>query len=218
MSAKTCKAILDLLPTDYYGIIRQAVRFKDGLYMEATLYASPPITQTDFKDQYVISDQAATAAIEGGKHERSVRNTECAKLLEMMSGKLIPYINSLYTGNRPALEKSGARTSAEPSPVPPPEQPNISRVARGPEVNSVKVSLVRGVKSTLKKRSRTLYRIFMFEKEDDAKGIEIGSSSNSHKLYGFDVPENVNRYYAVMAQNTGGVSPLSSKVKYYLLS
>jgi hypothetical protein len=136
----------------------------------------------------------------------------------MMSEKLIPYINGLYAGNRPSLEASGAPSGAEPSPVPAPDQPTISKVVAGPEPHSVKICLVRGVNSSLKKRSRSLYRIIMFEKEDDAKGVEIGSSTNSRKLIGYDVPENVTRYYAVVAQNTGGSSPLSSKVKFYILS
>jgi hypothetical protein len=175
MAKKICKAILDLSPNDFNGINDQAKLFLDGLYTETTLYATPPVTLTEFKDQYDKSYKATVAAIEGGKHERSIRDKECAMTHWMMGEKLIPYINGLYVDNRPLLEKSGAKTSSDPTPVPPPNPPNISRLENGPEPKSVKVFLVRGVKSNLKKRSRILYRIFMFEKEEDA--IEIGRAS-----------------------------------------
>lgn len=115
------------------------------------------------------------------------------------------------------LEKSGAKISAERSKVPPPDQPIISKIVNGPESGSIKIYLVRGKKSADKKRSKKQYFIFMFEKEDDVKGVEVGKSWDSRYLYGYDIPFSVYRYFGVRAENSGGSSLLSSKVKYYLL-
>jgi hypothetical protein len=218
MSSKIAKAILDLSPTDWKGILTQGKLFLSHLYVETTLYPTPIIAEADFKPLVENADKAMVAAENGGDIEMANREEMCGKLLEAMGQKLIPYINGLWAGNRTNLEKSGAKVSALPSPVPPPDQPVIKKIVRGPEAGSVKIYLVRGVNSSLKKRSRTEYRIFMFEKEEDTKGIEIGDTTNSTKLIGYDVPESVYRYFSVRAKNTGGSSLLASKVRFFLSS
>jgi hypothetical protein len=217
MSEKIPKAVLDLEPNDWDGINNQGRRFLDGLYNRVDLYAEPPIKQIDFKALVETSEAATTAAIEGSKHDRTVRKTESRKLYNAMGLQLIPYINTLYSGNRTNLEASGAKTSVDPSPVPRPDTPQISRVVKGPDPNTVKIYLVRGVNSGLKRRSKTEYRIFMFEKEEDLEGKDVGSSFNSNNLIGRGIPYNVYKFFAVKAYNTGGASELSSKVKYFLL-
>jgi hypothetical protein len=218
MATKIVTAILSLSVNDFDGIYKQGNRFLDQLYSETTLYPTPPVIQADFKAQVDAVGVAITDAAGRGKTEMDNRKDSCKALHKVMGKKLIPYINLCWAGNLINLDKSGAKTSAEPTPVPAPDQPNISTIVRGPDPGSVKIKLVRGVNSSLKKRSKTEYRIFMFEKEEDTKGTEIGSSSNSYKLIGYDVPENAARYFGVISKNTGGFSPLSSKVKFYLLS
>jgi hypothetical protein len=211
------KAILDLDRDDHDGIYNQGGVFLEGLYKETTIYVTPIIAKDEFT--LLVTDMGnAKIAAEGGSDVDKAVLLECSdKLFNAMSDKLIPYINSLWKGNRVNIEKSGAKVSAEPSKVPPPDQPVISRIVRGPESGSIKIYLVRGVKSSVKKRSKKLYRIFMFEKEDDVNGIEIGSTFDSRKLIGYDVPASVYRYFGVRAENSGGSSLLSSKVKFFLL-
>ena len=216
MSTKICKAILDLRPDDWDGIHNQGEVFLSHLYVETILYPTPIIAEVDFKALVTAAGEALTEAIKGDDADKALREETGEKLYTAMGQKLIPYINGLWSGNKVNLEKSGAKVSADPSPVPPPDTPTIKKIVPGPEPASVKVCLIRGINSTLKKRSRTLYRVFMFEKEDDAKGVEVGSSYNSNKLYGYDIPLSVYRYYGVSAQNSGGTSPLSSKTKFYL--
>ena len=217
MGTKICKAIMDVDPTDYDGINNLGKRLLEYLYKELTLYAVPPITQADFKVQLDKSELATSNAIEGSKLDKSIRNEEGGVLYGMMNGKLLPYVNGLYMGNRPNLEKSGFKTSSDPTPVPPPDQPVISRLVRGPEAATVKVYLVRGVNSELKKRSKKLYHLMMFEREEDMVGKEVGKSFDSRNLIGYGVPEGAYRFFAVYAENSGGVSILSSKVKFYLI-
>jgi hypothetical protein len=217
MSDKISKAILDLKANDWDGINNQGRRFLEGMYKRIDIYPTPPIAKDAFTLLVETSEAATTAAIEGSKHDRTERKTEGTILYKAMSLQLIPYINTLWSGNRSNLEASGAKTSVFPSPVPRPDPPQISRVAKGPEPNTVKVYLVRGVNSGLKKRSRTEYRIFMFVNEDDLEGKDVGSSFNSTKLFGSGIPNNVIRYYGVIAKNSGGTSDLSSKAKFYLL-
>jgi hypothetical protein len=218
MSSKICKAILDLRPDDWEGTYNQGNTFLTHLYVENVIYATPIIAKDDFTKMVEDAGKAITDANKGDDTEKAIREDLCRELHYAMGKKLIPYINGLWIGNLTNLEKSGAKVSADSSPVPPPDQPVINRIGRGPIAGSVKISLVRGVNSTLKRRSRTLYRVFMFEKEDDVKGTEVGSTYNSNKLYGYEVPESVNRYFSVQAQNSGGYSLLASKVKYYLLT
>jgi hypothetical protein len=213
----TCKAILDLLPTDFDGVYKQGTVFLAKMYLETTLYATPIIAEVDFKPLVKDLGDANIAAENGGEVELAVQMACSVKLHKAMGKKLIPYINSLWEDNRVNLEKSGAKISAERSKVPPPEQPIISKIEAYNEAGSVKIYLVRGKQSTNKKRSKKQYRIFMFEKEDDAKGTEIGSSFDSRYLYGYEVPTAVYRFFAVRAENSGGSSLLSTKVKFYLL-
>lgn len=216
MSSKICKAILDLSPNDWNGVHTQGETFLSHLYVETTLYPSPVVTEADFKILVKDAGDAILAAEKGDDVAKANRLATCIILHTAMQDKLISYINSLWKGNRVNLEKSGAKISAEPTPVPPPDQPVIKKIEHGPVFGSVKIYLVRGVNSTLKKRSRTLYRIFMFEKEEDIKGVEIGSTYNSNKLYGYEVPVSEYRYFSVVAQNSGGSSLLASKVRFFL--
>jgi hypothetical protein len=217
MSQKISKAVLDLEPNDWDGINNQGRRFLEGLYKQAILYPTPPIAVDDFTARVEASEAATTAAIEGSKHDRTVRKTAAKALYDAMALQLIPYINIKWSGNRSNLEASGAKTSTDPSPVPSPNTPQISRVAKGPDPNMVKIYLVRGVNSELKKRAKIEYTIFMFVNEDDPEGKEVGSSFNSNKLFGKGIPNSVYRYFAVQAKNTGGTSDLSSKYKFFLL-
>ncbi len=217
MSDENCKAILDLLPTDFDGVYKQGGVFINTLYVETTLYATPIITEADFKPLVKDLGDANLAVANGGDVEKAIQMAASIKLHKAMGDKLIPYINSLWKGNRVNLEKSGAKISAEPKKVPPPDQPIIDRIVKGPVAGSLKVYLVRGKKSTLKKRSKKHYRIFMFEKEEDIKGVEVGDTFDSRTLFAYDVPASVYRFYAVRAENSGGSSLLSSKVKYFLL-
>jgi hypothetical protein len=211
-----CKAILDLKNDDHEGVYLQGTVFVAKLYLETILYPSPIIPELDFKVLVKNSGDCNTAAEKGGDVEIAAQIAATITLHKAMGDKLIPYINSLWKGNRVNLEKSGAKISAERSKVPPPETPVISRVVRGPVTGSIKIYLMRGVKSSQKKRSKKQYRIFMFEKEDDTKGIEIGSAFDSRKLIGYDVPESVYRYFSVRAENSGGSSLLASKVRFFL--
>ena len=217
MATKICKAVLNLDPNDWDGINKQGEKFLDNLYVHPAEYPDPPITEEEFKAQVTTSKQDTVAAVEGSKHDRSNREAEGTKLYDMMSYKLIPYINTLYIGNRTKIELSGAKTSVDPTPVPRPDAPIIKKIIKGPEPNTVQIKLVRGINPELKRRSRIENRIFMFEKEDDAVGEEVGCSFNSNKLIGHNIPENVARYYLVIAYNTGGVSDPSDKVKFYLM-
>jgi hypothetical protein len=211
------KAILDLDRDDDDGIFNQGEVFLDKLYKETTIYVTPIIPKDEFT--LLVTDMGnAKVAAEGGSDVDKAVLLECSdKLFNAMSDKLIPYINSLWKGNRVNIEKSGAKVSAEPSKVPPPDQPVISRIVRGPQSGSIKIYLVRGVKSSQKKRSKKEYHIYMFVNENDAVGTEIGSSWDSRYLFGYGVPESVYRYFGVRAENSNGSSLLSSKVKFFLL-
>jgi hypothetical protein len=210
-------AILDLLATDCDGNLKQGNVFLTKLYQETVLYPTPTVTLTIFKGYVQDSADAITAAEKGGDVEIATRTQTTLTLHNAMSDKLIPYINSMWKGNRVNLEKSGAKISAVPSKVPPPDQPVIKKIVAGTEEGSVKIFLVRGIKSTDKKRSKKQYRIIMFENENDVKGVEVGSSWDSRKLYAYGVPYSVYRYFGVRAENSGGSSLLSIKGKYFLL-
>jgi hypothetical protein len=217
MADNAIKAILDLLETDHDGIYNQGGVFLEKLYKETILYATPIIDKDAFTK--LVEDMGkAKVAAEGGSDVDKATLLECSgKLFRAMGDKLIPYINSLWKGNRVNIEKSGAKLSAERSKVPPPDQPVINRIVRGPESGSIKIYLVRGTKSSQKKRSKKEYRIYMFVNENDATGTEIGNTFDSRKLIGYGVPESVYRFFSVRAENSNGSSLLASKVKYFLL-
>lgn len=217
MADDNCKAILDLKNDDHEGVYLQGTVFLAKLYVETTLYPSPIVPEVDFKALVKDCGDCNTAAEKGGDAEIAAQIAATLSLHKAMGKKLIPYINSLWEGNRLNLEKSGAKISAERSKVPPPEQPVISRIVRGPEAGSIKIYLVRGVNSSQKKRSKKQYRIFMFEKDDDTKGTDIGGSWDSRYLIGYGVPESVYRYFSVRVENSGGSSLLASKVRFFLL-
>jgi hypothetical protein len=217
MADYVCKAILDLDENDHDGILDQGDVFLLRLYTELVLYPTPVIPKDEFT-LLVDNMRTAKTEAEGGSDVQKSTLLACSSnLFDAMSDKLIPYINSLWKGNRVNIEKSGAKVSAEPSMVPPPDQPVISRIVRGPQPGSIKVYLVRGVKSSQKKRSKKEYHIYMFVNENDTVGIEVGTSWDSRYLFGYGVPESVYRYFAVRAENSNGSSLLSSKVRFFLL-
>jgi hypothetical protein len=216
MGARRCKAVLDLRLSDFDGINNQGKLFLDHFYKETILYPHPYVSEADFRAQWRKSLEATAAAIEGSKLERTVRNTESRKLHAMMSGKVIPNINSLYSGNREKIEKAGAKVSSDPSPVPPPDQPIIQRIERGPEPNTIKVYLVRGINSKQKRRSRIAYHIFMYQHIDDMEDRNIGSTYSSINLIGKGVPYEEFFYISVEAKNANGTSPPAERVRFWL--
>jgi hypothetical protein len=216
MASKICKAYLGLRSTDYNGINNQANLFLDNFYKESEIYPQPPKSEAFFRAQYQRSKDATIAAIKGSSADKALRNQECAATYWIMEQELIPYINSLYSGNRTLLERSGAKVTDDPCPVPPPDRPIILKVVKGPEPNTIKIFPVRGINSKQKRRARIRYRIFMFLNEDDPVGKEIGSTFSSIDLIGRDVPFDVYHYFAINGMNTGGTSPLSEKVRFLL--
>jgi hypothetical protein len=216
MASRKCKAYLGLAVTDFQGIINMANRFLDFLYKETILFVDPIISKADFALQTKLAAEATQYAIRGSIKDRSKRNTECKILHRMMTQKLLPYINRLYAGNRPYIERSGAKCTGDPSPVPPPDTPIIMKIEKGTLPNSVKIFLVRGINSKQKRRSRIFYRIIMFENEEATKGLEVGATYNSTELIGKDIPILVYRYYAVKASNSNGSSLPSKKERFFL--
>jgi hypothetical protein len=216
MAKRVCVAILGLRNTDYDDIVKQAGVFLEKFYQEIVLYPNPLIPEIEFREQYEKARKASTAAVKGSSSDKATHKQECAILYKWMQDKLIEYINSLYAGNRPLLERSGAKIKSDPTPVPPPDQPIIKRIERGPEPNSVKIFLVRGINSKQKRRSRLCYFILMYKDMEVRTGIEVGSSWSSINLIGYDVPDNEYLYFAVRASNSSGSSLPSSRVKYFL--
>jgi hypothetical protein len=216
MASRKCKAYLGLAATDFQGIIIMANRFLDFLYKETILFVDPIISKTDFALQIKLASDAVQYAIRGSIKDRSKRNAECKILHRMMTQKLLPYINRLYAGNCPYIERSGAKCTGDPTPVLPPDTPIIMKIEKGTLPNSVKVFLVRGINSKQKRRSRIFYRIFMFENESDTKRLEVGSTYNSTDLIGKDIPTMVYRYYAVAASNSNGSSLPSKRERFFL--
>jgi hypothetical protein len=216
MGARLCKAVLDLAVTDFDGINKQARLFLDNLYKEKVLYPDPWVSEKDFSEQAVRSAEATVAAIGAGKKERAKRNMECRKTHWLMANKLILYINSLYKGDRVKIEKSGAKISADYSPVPPPDKPIIKEVKRGPLPNTVKIYLCRGINSKQKRRSRISYRIFMHLNTDDIQGTEVGTTYSSTNLIGEKIPYDTYLYYSVVASSSNGSSSPSEMVRFWL--
>jgi hypothetical protein len=216
MGARLCKAVLDLRLSDFDGINNQGKLFLDHFFKETILYPHPYVSESDFRAQWIRSLEATAAAMGGSKLQRSIRNSESRKLHAMMSGKVLPYINSLYRGKREKIEKAGAKVSADPSPVPAPDQPIIKKIERGPEPNTIKVYLVRGINSKQKRRSRMIYRIYMYQHIDDIESKEIGSTYSSINLVGEDVPYDAYFYISVEAKNANGTSPLAEKVRFWM--
>ncbi len=216
MASRVSTAVLGIIETDYNGINRQAAVFLDKLYKETEIYPDPRRTEAFFRAQYERS-LAATAAAKGGRGiDYATRNTECAKTYRLMQDEIIPYINSLYAGNRAYLERSGAKIKSDPTPVPPPDQPVILRIVKSTEPNTAKVYLVRGINSKQKRRSRIFYRILMYPDAEVLKGEEIGSTWSSINLIGQNIPVDEYVYISVIAMNSGGSSLPSERRKFFL--
>ncbi len=204
--------------TDYDGINALGQNILDGAYKSPLVFADMPVTENVFKDLVTTSFNATAAAKHGGTLAITLRNNASKKLYNCIKIKILAYLNDKFAGEKAMFELAGTNVSADPTPVPPPDQPKISKVVRGSESGTVKVVLVRGKNSKLKKRSRTDYRVFMFAKPDDKTGKEIGDSTDSRFLFGYDVPEDTYVWIAVRAKNSGGSSLMSDKVKFFLAS
>jgi hypothetical protein len=218
MASKFCVAIMGVKVNDHVGINQSGHNYLDGMYKLPLIYTEIPVPVDEFKAMVVASDEATAAAEKGDASAIVVRNNLSKKVYTTIKIMFLPYLNEHFPGDRAAIEKAGANVSAEPTPVPPPDQPIISKITRGPVAGSIKVGLVRGKNKKLKTRSKTEYRVFMFAKPDDKIGKEIGDATDSRKLYGFDVTEDVYVWISVRAKNSGGSSLLASKVRYFLSS
>ena len=216
MSNRVCVAVLNLNKNDHDGINNQAKNFIEGLYVETVLYADPPIQLADFKNQYDASIQATALAADGGKKAIAKRNKESGLLLDMMADKLIIYINGLYKGNRENLGKSGAPVSEDPSPHPRPEKQVIKRIDKGPEPKSAKVFLVMGQGESKKKNENRTYILYVFEAEDAVTPVKVFHFTSMRKLVAIGITVMTAFWYAVTAQNAGGESDLSDKVRFVL--
>lgn len=166
----------------------------------------------------MASEEATAAAKSGDPLDITLRDNASKKVYDTLKVMFLTYLNSKFPGNKAALQQAGANVSADPTPVPPPDQPKISKIVCGTQDGSIKVSLVRGENSKFKERAITEYRVFLFAKPDDTTGKEIGDSTDSRFLYGYGVPYDTLVWISVRAKNSGGASLLASKVKYFLAS
>jgi hypothetical protein len=218
MASKFCVAIMGVKVSDHDGINKSGHNYLDGMYKLPLIYTDIPLDVDAFRAMVTASEEATAAAEKGDPLAIVLRNKLSKTVYSTIKVKFLPYLNDKFPGDRPAIEKAGANTSAEPTPVPPPDQPIISKIVNGPVAGSIKVKLVRGKNSKLKRRSTTDYRIFMFAKPDDKMGKEIGDATDSRYLYGYDVTLDVYVWISVRAKNSGGSSLLASKVRYFLSS
>ncbi len=189
-----------------------------GFYGNPLVFTNVPISENEFKLLVTTSVDATAAAKKRVPYLITLRNDASKKLYTCIKVKILTYLNERFPGEKATFELAGVNVSAEPSPVPPPDQPKISKIKRGSEAGSIKVILVRGENSKLKARSRTEYHVFMFAKPDDKTGKEIGDNTDSRFLYGYDVPEDTTVWIAVRAKNSGGSSLISDKKKFTLTS
>lgn len=203
---------------DYDGINHYGHSFLDGMYKLPLVYTDLPMEESEFRALVVASEEATAAAKTGDPLAITNRNKASKKVYDTIKVKFLTYLNSNFPGDRAAFLQAGAHVSADPTPVPPPDQPQISKVVRGTEEGSIKVILVRGTNSKLKERSTTEYIVFLFAKPDDKEGKDIGDSTDSRFLYGYGVPYDTFVWISVRAKNSGGASLLASKVKYFLAS
>ncbi len=211
-------AIVGLKVTDHDGINKSGHNYLDGMYALPLVYDDPPMEEAEYKALVLTSDDLTAKAKKGDTLSKTKRNDASKKVFDVIKFKFCPYLNNKFPGNKAMFEQAGANVSAEPVPVPPPDQPIISKIVRGPEEGSIKVNLVRGKNSKLKKRSTTEYIVYLFAKPDDKTGKEIGDSTDSRKLYGYGVTADVYVWIAVRAKNSGGSSLLSEKTKFFLQS
>lgn len=203
---------------DHNGINILGQNIVDGVFKFPLKFIDPPMSIDDFKAMLKTSVDWTAAAKKGDPYAIIARDNATKLVFTTIKVKFLSYLNDKFQGDKASFEMAGVNFSADPAPVPPSDQPIISKIIRGPEAGSIKVNLVRGKNKKLKRRSKSRYYIFMFAKPDDKTGKEIGDTTDSRYLYGYDVTTDVYVWIAVRAKNSGGASLLSEKVKYFLTS
>ena len=185
-------------------VIALGQRLVNYLYVNTTLFATPPIALLDFKAQLKKASDAQDAMADRRTADVQLRDDEVLALLFMIY-KLMFYVNGLYLGEAGNLKASGFDINklAEPHQIP--LQQRIKKVEGWREDNSAKIYLEKiEAETDLDKKSQWyVVQMAIGSKEED-KFEDVLTIKSSTSLIIKNLKRGVEVFFRVAAANSKG--------------